>query len=200
MSLIMLKLLNRFFRNDEGGTLIEFTLIFMLLIFTTFAVTDIGYALWQWNSAEKATQLGARKAVVSYPVATGLEKFDCTDATVSAGDPCTNSGKSFGTVTCYGNNPTTCSDGSVFRTVVADLILARMQLVFPRVQMENLEFIYEDLRLAFAGRGSPVASVTVRMVGLDFQFILIEIFAGLGTISMPDYRATLSTEDLDSTG
>ena len=68
----MLNKLKRFSRDDDGGVLIEFTLIFMLLVSTTFAVVDIGYALWQWNSAEKATQLGTRKAAVSYPVATNL--------------------------------------------------------------------------------------------------------------------------------
>lgn len=198
----MKNILKRFFRNDEGAVLVEFTLIAMLMLSTTFAVVDIGYALWQWNGAEKATQLGTRKAVVSYPVANGLQTFDCNNGAVSAGDPCSAGGTSFGTVTCYGIDPTTCSDASTFRTDVADLVLARMQQVFPRVTMANLEFIYEDLQLAYAGRGSPVASVTVRLVDMQFEFFFLGSFVTAlgGTIAMPDFRATLTTEDLDSTG
>lgn len=187
----------RLLRKDDGSVLVEYTIIAMLLFATTFAVIDIGYALWQWNSAEKATQLAARLAVVSSPVATGLETYDCSSAANSAGDPCTAQG--FGLVVCDGATPA-CTGGYSFFGAEADRILAKVQLVNSRVQLANLVFEYEDLELAFAGRGSPVASVTARLVDMEFEFFFLGAFITTGPIAMPDFRATLSTEDLDTTG
>lgn len=193
----MSKISERLLRKEDGSVLVEYSIIVMLLLATTFAVIDIGYALWQWNGAEKATQLAARLAVVSSPVATGLEKYDCSTTTNSAGDPCTSAG--FGTVICEGATPA-CTGGYVFFGAEANRILAKVQLVYPRVQLANLVFEYEDLELAFAGRGSPVAAVTMRLVGMEFEFLFLGAFISTGPFAMPDFRATLSTEDLSTPG
>ncbi len=192
-----LKLSRRLLRKEDGSVLVEYSIVVMLLLSTTFAVIDIGYALWQWNGAEKATQLAARLAVVSSPVAAGLETYDCSTNTNNAGDLCTSEG--FGTVVCDGATPA-CTGGYAFFGGEADRILAKIQLVYPRVQMANLVFEYQDLELAFAGRGSPVASVTTRLVDMEFEFLFLGVFISMSPISMPDFRATLSTEDLSTPG
>ena len=196
----MRKILHKFLRNESGAAMVEFTLIFFLLIGTTFAVIDIGYALWQWSSAEKATQLAVRQAIVSNPLAVDLEKFDCNNANVVLGTGCNDANATtFGVVTCTGATKT-CSGGYDYSTTEATRLLTRIQQVYPRVQESHLVLEYEDLRLAFAGRGSPVASVTVRLVGMTFEFLVLGTFINSGQIAMPDFRATLSTEDLSSSG
>lgn len=180
--------------------MVEFTLIFFLLIGTTFAVIDIGYALWQWNGAEKATQLAVRKAIVSNPIADGLENFECNNDVVVLGTGCDDANaNTFGIVVCTGAT-LTCTGGYSYSTAEADRLLASIRISYPRVQTANLVVEYEDLRLAFAGRGSPVASVTVRLVDMTFEFLVLGSFINSGPIAMPDFRATLSTEDLRSSG
>lgn len=196
----MIRIFKNFLRNESGAALLEFTLILMLLISTTFAVVDISYAMWQWNSAEKATQMGIRTAVVSTPIADGLENFDCNNSNTLLGTGCDDPNAStFGIVVCTGAT-LTCTGGYNFSTAEATRLLSRIQKVFPRARGANLIVEYEDLQLAFAGRGSPVASVTVRLVDMTFEFVVLGIFIGGGSIAMPDFRATLTTEDIRSTG
>lgn len=194
MSGIMLK---SFIRNQGGAAAAEFAVILMLLIMLTFVIMDLGYALWQWNNAEKAAQFGSRLAAISTPLAPGLATFDCGNAGTVAGQSCATGGNSFGIVTC---TATACTGSYGFSQAEADRLLARMQLIFPQMQAANLIVEYEDLQLAFHGRGSPVASVTVRIVDMTFDFLIIDGLMGMGTISMPEFRTTLTTEDLRSTG
>ena len=78
---------------------------------------------------------------------------------------------------------------------------ARAQIINSSLTMDNLVVEYEDLQLAFAGRGAPVGAVTVRLVGLQFEFFFLDaLLGGAGPIPMPDFRSTLTTEDMSSTG
>jgi Flp pilus assembly pilin Flp len=190
-------MLKHFIRNQGGASMAEYAVILMLLMILTFGIMDMGYALWQWNNAEKATQFGTRLAVVSGPLAPGLATFECGTAATVAGESCAVSGNSFGIVTCTG---TGCDGPYGFSQPEADRLLARMQLIFPQMQSENLIVEYEDLQLAFDGRGSPVATVTVRIVNMNFEFLILNTLLGFTPIAMPEFRTTLTTEDLRSTG
>ena len=190
-------MLKHFIRNQGGASLAEYVVILMLLMILTFGIMDMGYALWQWNNAEKAGQFGARLAAVSTPLAPGLATFECGTAATVAGQSCTVGGNSFGIVTCTN---TACTGTYGFSQPEADRLLARMQLIFPQMEGENLIVEYEDLQLAFDGRGSPVASVTVRIVNMNFEFLMLDALLGFTPIAMPEFRTTLTTEDLRSTG
>jgi len=191
-------MLKHFIRDQGGASLAEYVVILMLLMVLTFGIMDMGYALWQWNNAEKAGQFGARLAVVSGPLAPGLATFECGTAATVAGQSCKVGGNSFGIVTCTN----TACDPAIynFSQPEADRLLARMQLIFPQMQGENLIVEYEDLQLAFDGRGSPVASVTVRIVNMNFEFLMLDALLGFTPIAMPEFRTTLTTEDLSTSG
>lgn len=191
-------MVKKFIQDQGGASAAEFAVILMLLMILTFGVMDMGYALWQWNNAEKAGQFGARMAALSTPLAPGLATYECGTAATTAGQPCSQGGNNFGIVTCTNTacNPATYN----FSQAEADRLLARMQMIFPRIQGENLIVEYEDLQLAFDGRGSPVASVTVRIVDMSFDFLILDLLIGFNTIAMPEFRTTLTTEDLRSTG
>lgn len=186
-------------RNEHGTTMVEFTLVMFIVVVMTFSVADFGYAYWQWNSAEKATQIAARVAVVSDPVAAELIDFDCGTSSTTLGDPCSTAGAaSFGTVACSGAS-TSCSGGYTFSTAAFNALVARVQPIFPMVTPENLVVEYRDIGLGFVGRGAPVPAVTIRLVDMNFQFFAIGFLTG-GPWAMPEFRSTLSGEDIRTTG
>ena len=62
-------------KDNEGATMVEFTIVMMLLFLLTLGMVDVGNMFFQWNSAEKATQVGVRSAAISDPVAPELATF-----------------------------------------------------------------------------------------------------------------------------
>ena len=186
-------------KDRSGASMVEFTLIFMLLLLLTFGIVDFGNLLYQWNSAEKATQAGARAATISDPVATELATFSCDNSSITLGTPCRNGGTSFGTIVCNGAT-STCDGGYTFSTAALNLIVAPMRKMFPKVQAQNVIVEYTDVGLGFAGRKSPVPEIRVRLTGLTFEYAFLGGLLGFSNITMPDFRATLVGEDLSSAG
>lgn len=186
-------------KDASGAAMVEFTVVMMLLLVLTFGIVDFGNALFQWNSAEKATQAGARAATISDPVASELATFDCDNNSIALGTPCRNGGDSFGTIVCSGSGPS-CGGGYTFSAAAFNLILAPMQQMFPRLQPENVVVEYVDVGLGFAGRQGPVPEIRVRLTGLTFEYVFLGSLLGFSSITMPDFRATLVGEDLSSAG
>lgn len=179
--------------------MVEFSLLLFLIIVMTFSVVDFGYAYWQWNSAEKATQLATRAAVVSDPLAVELATFDCGTSTTSPGDPCSSpDAVSFGTVVCSGATQT-CTDGFTFSTEALNALVTRIQPIFTSVTAANLVVEYRDIGLGFVSRGVPVPAITVRLVDMTFSFIAIDFLTG-GPWAMPEFQATLTGEDIRTAG
>jgi hypothetical protein len=180
--------------------MVETTITLVLMLGLTFSIAEFGNALWQWNSAEKATKTGARLAATADPVATELKTWDCATSTILLGTPCSDpSAATFGTITCSGAT-SSCSGGYAFSSAAFGVILAQMQTIFPRVQAANLVIEYRDVRLGFAGRGRAVPAITVRLTGMSYTFTVMDDLFGLGPITMPDFRATLTGEDLSDDG
>lgn len=192
--------------DNRGAAMVEFTIIMVPLLVITFGIVDFGHALYQWNSAEKATQAGVRIAVISEPVSLGLADFDCANDTIVLGTHCRDGGTSFGTIVCNGATSTcsgasgACADCNTFSPEAFNAILAPMQQMFPRIEAANVIVEYREVGLGFAGRESPVPAVTVRLTGLTFDFVAIGQLLGFGSLEMPDFRATLTGEDLSSAG
>ncbi len=196
----------RLVRNERGAVMVEFTIVASLLLLLTFGVVEFGYLFWQFNSAEKATQLGVRKAVVTSPVATELVTKDCGSGSVSPGTLCSAAGAtSFGTITCTGSAGGSCTGGYTFDATAFGNILSLMQAVFPLIQQQNVTVTYTFVGLGFAGRPGnvagnfgPVPAVTVALQNMTFTFFGLQGISGFNTLTLPDFRATLSGEDLSS--
>jgi Flp pilus assembly protein TadG len=191
-----------FFRlrdDDRGAVMVETTIIAFLLVFLPFAVAEFGLAWWQWNAAEKATQFAVQRAVTSSPVATELATFTCGNADIIPGTPCSAPGAtSFGTITCSGAS-SSCSGGYSFDAVEFARLRTRMQSIDPTITSANIVVEYRDVGLGFAGRSTPVPLVSVRLVNMTFNFIAMSAFIE-GPITMPEFRATLTGEDLSTAG
>ena len=198
-------LLRNLRRDERGATAVEFALIALLLFIVSFGIIDFGLAYWQWVMAEKATQVGVRKAVVSNMVANGLTTWPINNGGTSANGTACMTGTtivtdcSFSPVTCTSTQCTPNTYG--FSSTAFTAIVAEMQKMDPYIANNNVQITYSPNGLGFVGRpnGLPV-TVTVTLTGMTFKFLVIDklLFFG-GTFSMPPFNATLTGEDLSST-
>ena len=84
--------------DRRGASAAEFAIVLPLMLILLFGIIDAGRYAYSFNRAEKATQVGARFAVVTTPVAPGLAAFDFTTTGVAAGDPILRG--TYGPLTC----------------------------------------------------------------------------------------------------
>jgi Flp pilus assembly protein TadG len=190
-------------RNDGGAGAAEFALVLPLLILLIFGIIDVGRWLWTYNQAEKATQMGARFAVVADATAgdnattTGIYASYLNVGGLTQGDPippgafgkvtCTSSGCTCTTTPCPGLGT---ANGAAFTNVVD-----RMRAFLPQIAPGNVTIEYSSSGLGYAGdpNGADLAPlVTVRLSGLQFQPI---VALALVTMNMPDFHSSLTFED-----
>lgn len=199
-----------FVRNDDGGVMVEFTVIVSLLLVLTSGLVEFSLALSQWNSAAKAVQAGSRLAAVSAPLDSTLTALSGIGGTVFAGDPmpdfervCTGSstsctggtyaGAAMNTL-LYGRGRTTCA-----ATVTAEQ-LPGMCNFLKTIAASNVTVTYKQTGLGFAGRpGGPVPTITVQLSGLSYNFIFLRMVPGITSVTMPSMRSTITGEDLSTT-
>ena len=79
-----------FLRDRSGAGAAEFALILPLFLLVLFGIIDAGRFAWAFNQAEKATQVGARLAVVTDVIpggasATGLRNYSFVSSSVPQG-------------------------------------------------------------------------------------------------------------------
>ena len=189
----------RLVRDRSAAGAAEFALVLPLLIVFLFGIFDAGRFMWEYNRAEKATQMGARFAVVADPAASGLSTYSFS---ISGGIPQGTAvpTSSFDHAVC---NDTDCSDctgsfcGNIgYSNAAFRNIVDRMKLMYPSIGYNNVEVEYRNVGLGFAGDpdGPDVSAlVTVSLTGLTFQPITCLVFAC--SITMPDFRAGLTLED-----
>jgi hypothetical protein len=193
--------------DDVGTTTIEFTIVALLFFLITFGLVEFGYMFWQYNSASKAAQLGARMAAVSNPVWTDLSTL--TDSG-TAGGPWTTD---YDTV-CDGDAEECNGDQDQYDSAaMGRLVDGRdgacgavgsdrdpgMCDVFNRITSANVIVTYSHTGLGFAGRpGGPVPTITLQLTGLTFEFVALGDLLGLEPITMPDFLVTMTGEDLNA--
>lgn len=193
-------IVQRLFHDQRAASAAEFALVLPLLLLFLLGLIDTGRFMWEYNQAEKATQMGVRHAVATNVVPTGLSTYSfATSGGIIAGNPVPVS--SFEQATC---NTTSCScspSGGVCSVIgydglAFDAIVARMNDMYGPITDTNVTVEYRNVGLGFSGdpNGPDVAPlVTVRLTGMTFQPLSTMIF-GVG-VSMPDFRAALTLED-----
>jgi Flp pilus assembly protein TadG len=178
---------------------VEFVTIMPFFIMIVFLVIEVSLAFFWWKSAEKATQLGARVAVVSTPVSTAVPTLNAlVNANVINGTRCitANSCVDFGTISCTG---TGCTNATAFNRV-----LGRMQNILGGITAANVTISYKYVSMGFAG-GPAVPLVTVTLSGVQFQTGFISILGALlgpgnALTTIPPISARITGEDLTTNG
>ncbi len=173
-------------------------MVLPLLIILLFAIIDGGRFLWEYNRAEKATQVGARMAVVTNVVSTGLRDNDYIGVDgLTPGQKIPAS--ALGTIVCNSDGCTctgactgigTGQDAAAFSNVVD-----RMQDIKPDIAAANVELVYRGSGLGYAGDPTGMAMsplVTVRLKDLQFKPLTALMLAD---VTMPSFTTTLTAED-----
>jgi Flp pilus assembly protein TadG len=206
--------------DERGGVLVETTLMLGILLIFILGSVDFLMAMYQWNAAGKAVQVGARIAAVSTPVAIGLTDITGLDGGADAGDfpP-----PSFTTRTCTGAGGGSCTGGSTYDAVAMNRIVygrvpapvasmgaascvgatssyeIGMCDIFNRVTPANVVVSYMHSGLGFSGRpGGPVPTITVSLQNIPFQFFFLGGLLGFANITIPPLTTTITGEDLSS--
>ncbi len=192
----------RLFRDASGASAAEFTLVLPLLILLLFGTIDVGRYAWSLSQAEKATQTGARWAVATNIVASGLGSYRwATTGLVPQGTTVPQA--SFPTVTCQSNGTTascTCASSCAFGTAASNTdfnnLATRMAQIYPGLTASNIVVTYSWSGLGFAGdpnapEVAPLTTVSLRNV--NFTPFTSLIFGG--QVALPNFAYTLPMED-----
>jgi hypothetical protein len=196
-----------FAADSSGAAAVEFGLIGGFFILLLFGVIDFGSALFQYNEASKAVQLGARLASVSDPVSSDLATFDGTSIGGEPGQP-----MPYYERRCSGATRT-CSGGGRFDPgALQSIVYGRgntecpstpqsfppMCRIFPRIRPENVavDYVHSGIGLAGIQGIRPSPTITVRLVGLNYDFMVLGDLLNLPAISMSGLSATATAEDL----
>jgi len=199
----MNRLLHQLLRDRRASSAAEFALVLPLLLVLLFGIIDMGRFFWQLNESEKATQMGARMAIVTTPVSPDLVGESYVDGTTKSGDliPAT----ALGTLTCNKDGCTCaiapCPGGSGDVDADAfDVIVTRMAQMNPQITADNVVVSYSGSGFGYAGEADDTMDVqplvTVTLQGMQFNFIAL---LGLIQVNMPAASATLTAEDSDGT-
>jgi hypothetical protein len=196
--------LHRIISHQGGASAAEFGIILPLFILFLLGIIDVGRWLYTYNHAEKATQMGARLAVVtnaatgteaahtgiyaSYLGVGGLTQGDVIPAGAFGKIECTNSG-------CSCPTPP-CPSLGAFSTTDFNRVAGQMKNFYEQIEPSNVTIEYSSSGLGYAGNpnGPDVAPVvTVRLSGMTFTPLACELVGC--SISMPTFIASLTYED-----
>ena len=197
-------------RGEDGSATVEFVTIMPFFMIVALLVMEVTLAMYWWKAAEKAAYIGARAAVVSAPVATGLPATNRRkDSTVTYGSPCSSTGTDpCGGGFCTGDGTgcvttLTCTAGTTGCDSAAfTRVLTAMQSIFGVIKASQVTITYRYIGLGFAG-GQVAPLITVKLSGIPFQTGFVGIVGNLlgdkghPLVTLPDMTATLTGEDLN---
>ncbi|MBC7164154.1 MAG: pilus assembly protein [Roseovarius sp.] len=198
-------LIRRFWRDDGGLALTEALLTIPIMLLVLAAMVEFGVAVFQWNQATKAVQIGARRAVVSSPIVGDAAYASLGDFSASGtlpGDPVPVVPAS---VSCRGatcntvrlNRLLTGGDG-VCGAVGGGFV--GMCDVAPFLRAENVMVTYHRSFLGYVGRPyGQVSTVTVELRDVTVDFVLIDTLLGIDNITIPSQPVSMTSEDLCDT-
>ena len=211
--------LRALWRSEHAASAAEFALVLPTFLLFLLGTIDVGRFIWAVNQSEKATQAGARLAVVSNTIPGGdvgcastgnnnaTPGLQCYSYSLSSSVPqgsvvpqnlfptvtCSAPG---GTLGCTATNaPFSTATGSTASQNAFNAIVARVNDLQPRADADNVVVTYAWSGLGFAGdpNGPDVAPIiTVSVTGLGFRPIFL---AGFATLGLPDQAYSLTMED-----
>ena len=208
-----------FIRHEGGAVLVEVTVVMTIMFVFILGSIEFLFALYQWNAATKAVQIGARLAAVSDPVAAGLNNLSL--AVVSPAVPPGSAMPNFmitcdgATETCACNTVGACPGVAGYdQAAMSTLVFGRgssscvdatsyydtgMCDIFPRIRPANVVIVYTQTGLGYAGRpGGPVPTITLSLQNLPFQFFFLSGLRGFKDIPIPASTTSITAEDLSS--
>lgn len=204
----MRRLIRRACRDTDGGILVETTVMMTIMFVFVLGSVDFLMAMYQWNAATKAVEIGARIAAVSDPVSSDVSSITGLSGGLNPGDPM----PAF-TRVCNGAT-SSCSGGTFSQTALNTIVYGRgsaacgdsttvyatgMCDIFSRILPANVVITYTQSGLGYVARpGGPVPTITVSVQNLPFQFYFLGGFMGMANIQIPGLTTSITGEDLSS--
>lgn len=195
-------------RDIRASSAAEFALVLPLLIIFLFGIIDVGRLMWVWNSAEKATQIGARYAVATDMIPNGLAAYSfVVSGSLSQGDlipessfggaSCSMSGSA---VSCTCKTGATCPSPLISNSANAltafNNVVARMKLFMPDIRANNVTVDYDYSGLGYAGDpNGPDVSPLIRVSLKQMTFTPLVLTPFRSSIALPSFSAALTMED-----
>lgn len=203
--------MHKFLRNKDGASAAEFAIVVLVFVVLIFATIDFGRLMWDWTRAEAATRAGVRYAVVNAPVAGGLSTVDGVAMGLGNGNPIPVGSISPDPVICTSSATTaSCNGFSPYSTPAFDAIVTEVWKYFPAIgsnpdgtinlSVARTKIVVEYRHIGLGYVGNPYGSdivplVTVKLQNMVFNFITPGLI-GFVSITMPDFAAALTGEDL----
>ncbi len=190
-----------FIRDTRGASAAEFALVLPIMLLFLLGILDVGYYAWAINRGEKATQMGARWAVATAMIPTGLASYSfASQGGIAQGTivPIT----AFEKITCTETACTCtgpCAFGTARNAAAFTAVVNRMQDFKATIQPANVEIEYSWSGLGYSGdpNGPDVAPiVTVRLINLQHRPLYGLL---IGSVSLPDFAYSLTSEDSEGT-
>ena len=186
--------------DRSGASAVEFALVLPLLLLLLFGIIDAGRFLWEVNKAEKATQVGARVAVVTDPLPPGLVTAGYVGVGgLTQGDVIPAS--ALGLVTCT-NTGCTCTTSPC--PTLGTMVPANFTRIYNRMRAMKRDITQSNVRVTYRGSGLGYAGdpdttkpeiaplITVQLTGVQFRPAIGLV---LRSVTLPDFRTTLTAED-----
>ena len=196
--------------DRRGASAAEFALVLPLLLLLLLGIIDAGRFLWETNRAEKATQMGARYAIVTNVIPTALVDADytntanCDDDNDGTFESCTTGSdlknpNALGQLTCTSSScncaVAPCPGSPAIPAESFTNLVSRMQAMKPDITASNVQVEFRGSGIGYAGDPTGmdiVPLVTVRLT--DVQFRPIFLFGG-AAFDLPSFATTLTAED-----
>jgi hypothetical protein len=191
-------------RRCDGAVGVEFALVLPLLLLFLFGVIDVGRYMYSVNQLEKATQVGARMAVVTDLVPSDLGSFNFG---IGLGQGAAIPTSSFGALHCdkfSGSLTCTCDSNCAGIGMTADAaaftaITDRMKQIAPDLADTNVRITYTNSGLGYAGdpNGPDVSPIVTVSTGNGLGFSPMVLFGA--SMTLPTESASLTLEDASGT-
>lgn len=196
-------MMRRLCLDRTASSAVEFAVVLPLLLVLLLGIIDTGRFLWTWNRAEKATQMGARFAVVTNYITPGLNSSYIGVGGLTQGD--TIPASAFGKIVCTSSgcscDTTPCPTLGAANTTAFNAVVARMHAYMPEITAANVKVEYSTSGLGYAGNpsGPDLAPLVTVKIGdpptTALQFVPLTGFL-LFSINLQTFTTTLTAEDL----
>lgn len=156
----------RLVTDQTASSAAEFAISLPILLILIFISIDGGRYIYDTNRIEKATQFGARFAVVTNPAASDLAGIDYVGQTFGGVTLTQGDRIPAAALASFDCTSTGCTNGHTLDSTAFGNIVARMQLIMPELQSSNVTVSYVGSGLGYAGdpsgmQISPLVTVTV---------------------------------------
>lgn len=187
MSRYLGKILVRLIKQEKGAALVEFALVFPMLIFMSIGLLEFSLLAYDYQRATEATRRAVRFAIIGNNVA------NTANLLIGNKIVCTSSG---GVVSCTGGSPSEFADARFAE------MLDSMQVAYPLILEKHLRITYESTNVGNAKEaGGIIPLVTIEVLFLKHEFMLGPLI-GLDYIYYPDFRTSVlgSGRTVNATG